>query len=188
MELTQGPLSGVAVFKRGVYGDERGAFSELWNRPALAEAGLEVDFVQDNFSRSEPGVLRGLHLQSPPFAQGKLVTVLSGRAFDVGVDLREDSPTFGQRYALELCAEEGTSVYWPPGIAHGFLALTPVLLHYKCDASYAPQAELTLAWDDARAGIDWPLEGEPRLSPKDAVGLSWEDTLRALREAPSKVS
>ncbi|HBP18089.1 MAG TPA: dTDP-4-dehydrorhamnose 3,5-epimerase [Planctomycetes bacterium] len=183
MELEAGPIEGVVVFRRGVYGDERGEFSELWNRARLAAAGLEVDFVQDNFSRSEAGVLRGMHLQAPPFAQGKLVTVISGRAFDVGIDLREDSPTFGVQYALELSAAEGTSVYWPRGIAHGFLALSQVLLHYKCDAPYAPQAELTLAWDDARAGIAWPLEGTPKLSPKDREGTSWEDTLQAMREA-----
>ena len=187
MNVAPAPLSGVSLIRRAVYSDERGVFSELWNRAALADAGLEVDFVQDNFSRSEPGVLRGLHLQRPPFAQGKLVTVLSGRAFDVGVDLREDSPTFGARYALELSAEEGTSVYWPAGIAHGFLALTPALLHYKCDAPYAPQAELTLAWDDERAGVEWPLEAAPRLSPKDAAGRPWEATLRALREAEAQL-
>ena len=187
MNVAPAPLSGVSLIRRAVYSDERGVFSELWNRAALADAGLEVDFVQDNFSRSEAGVLRGLHLQRPPFAQGKLVTVLSGRAFDVGVDLREDSPTFGQHYGLELRAEEGTSVYWPPGFAHGFLALTPVFLHYKCDAPYAPQAELTLAYDDAQVAIDWPLTSAPRLSPKDEAGVCWEDALRAIKESPAAV-
>lgn len=173
MKITETALSGVLIIEPRVFGDTRGFFMETWNAAAFADVGLDLAFVQDNHSRSQKGVLRGLHFQNPR-PQGKLVRVTSGAVFDVAVDLRASSPTFGQWAGVELSAENKRMFWVPEGFAHGFLTLeddTDFL--YKCTAPYAPQSEFSLAWDDPAVGIDWPLEGlDPIISAKDARGLS----------------
>ncbi|MEZ5734629.1 MAG: dTDP-4-dehydrorhamnose 3,5-epimerase [Novosphingobium sp.] len=154
-----------------VFGDERGFFMETWNAVRFAEAGLDLSFVQDNQSRSARGVLRGIHYQvSRP--QGKLVRVTAGRVFDVAVDLRRSSTTFGQWVGVELSAENKRMLWVPPGFGHGFLALEDRTdLVYKCTDFYSPDDERCLAWDDPAVGIVWPLDGiEPILSQKDQGG------------------
>ena len=171
MNLLPCAIEGPVVIEPAVFGDERGFFLESWNRAKFAQAGLPTDFVQDNHSRSQKGVLRGLHFQNPG-PQGKLVRVVSGAVWDVAVDIRRSSPTFGRHVGVELSAENKRMFWVPQGFAHGFLTLrddTDFL--YKCDAPYAPEAEHTLAWDDPALGIEWPLDGvTPQLSAKDREG------------------
>ncbi len=176
MNVVETALPGVLIIEPRVFGDERGFFMETWNVAAFAAAGLDLAFVQDNHSRSQKGVLRGLHFQNPG-AQGKLVRVTNGAVFDVAVDLRQSSPTFGQWVGVELSAQNKRILWVPEGFAHGFLTLeddTDFL--YKCTAPYAPQSEFTLAWNDPAVGVDWPVGGlEPIISEKDARGLSLAD-------------
>lgn len=176
MKLIETGIPGPLIIEPRVFGDERGFFFESWNGGAFAEAGLDLAFVQDNHSRSQKGVLRGLHFQNPG-AQGKLVRVTRGAVFDVAVDLRQSSPHFGQWVGVELSADNKRMFWVPEGFAHGFLTLkdnTDFL--YKCTAPYAPQHEHTLMWDDPSIGIEWPLEGlAPKLSDKDARGLALAD-------------
>lgn len=151
-------------------GDPRGWFAEIWNRKRCAEAGIALDFVQDNLVRSSAaGTLRGLHFQRPPEAQSKLVRVLAGRIFDVAVDLRPGSPTFRRHVAVELSAEDGAWLLVPKGFAHGYLTLEPeTLVLYKVDAFYAPSLDAGIAFDDPDLAIPWPLPpGGPILSEKD---------------------
>lgn len=166
---TPGPL----IIEPTVFGDDRGFFLESWNAAAFAEAGLDLVFVQDNHSRSNKGVLRGMHFQNPA-PQGKLVRVVAGAVYDVAVDLRKSSSHFGQWIGVELSAANQRMLWVPEGFAHGFLTLedgTDFL--YKCTAPYAPQNEHSLAWDDPAVGIVWPLAGiEPIISAKDRAGLS----------------
>ena len=171
VKVTPLAIEGPLLIEPQVHGDARGFFMESWNRAALAEAGLDVDFIQDNHSRSARGVLRGLHFQNPK-PQGKLVRVGAGAVFDVAVDLRRSSPTFGQWIGVELSAENHRQLWVPEGFAHGFLTLSESAdLLYKCTAPYAPDCEHSLAWDDPDVGIDWPLGGiEPLLSAKDCDG------------------
>jgi dTDP-4-dehydrorhamnose 3,5-epimerase len=171
------PLEGAFIIRPRVFGDERGFFLESWNRRTFAEAGLELDFVQDNHSRSRQGILRGLHFQIEQ-VQGKLVRVTSGAVFDVIVDLRRSSPSFGQWYGVELRAEEHTMLWMPPGFAHGFYVLSESAdFLYKTTDYYHPASEVSLRWDDPALGIAWPLpEGEsPTLSGKDRDGLAWDE-------------
>lgn len=171
MQFVECPISGPLIIEPKVFGDQRGFFMESWNRAVFERAGLDLDFVQDNHSRSSRGVLRGLHYQNP-LPQGKLVRVLSGRVFDVVVDLRRSSDSFGQWFGLELSAANQKMFWVPPGFAHGFLTLedgTDFL--YKCTEFYEPASEHCLRWDDPALAIDWPLDGlEPELSAKDAAG------------------
>jgi dTDP-4-dehydrorhamnose 3,5-epimerase len=164
-------LAGVKLIEPRVFGDDRGFFMESWNAQTFAVAGLDLTFVQDNHSRSARGVLRGLHYQIGP-AQGKLVRVVCGAVYDVAVDLRWSSPTFGQWVGYELSAANHRMLWVPPGFAHGFLTLqdgTDFL--YKCTELYTPSAEHCLAWDDPAVGIEWPLDGmTPMVSDKDRVG------------------
>lgn len=154
------------VLQHRVFGDDRGRFFEAYSQPKLAEAGITQTFVQDNVSVSQRRVLRGLHYQLPN-AQGKLVTVLRGRVWDVAVDIRQGSPTFKQHYARELTAENAESMWVPAGFAHGFLALEDdAVFHYKVTALYSPQDDRNLRFDDPDLGIEWPLD-EPVLSKKD---------------------
>jgi dTDP-4-dehydrorhamnose 3,5-epimerase len=165
-------LAGVLVIEPAVFGDARGAFFESWNRRAFAGlVGRDVDFVQDNHSVSARGVLRGLHYQLQPRAQGKLVRVVAGEVFDVAVDLRRSSPTFGRWVGERLSAANRRMMWIPEGFAHGFLVLSDVAeFLYKTSDYYAPEQERTLLWNDAAVGVQWPLEGAPVLKPKDAAG------------------
>jgi len=155
-----------------VFGDERGFFLESYNRRVFAEGlGRDVEFVQDNHSSSRRGVLRGLHYQVQQ-AQGKLVRATVGRIYDVAVDLRRSSPTFGRWVGIELSAENRRILWIPPGFGHGFLTLSESAeMQYKATDYYAPQYERSILWSDPRLGIGWPLDGEPVLSAKDAAGL-----------------
>ena len=152
------------------FADARGWFSETWNAAALARLGLPTDFCQDNQSYSKSkGTLRGLHFQAPPYAQAKLVRCLQGRIFDVAVDIRRASPTFGQWVAAELSAENGKQLFVPAGYAHAFLTLEDdCMVAYKVDAYYSAEADGGLAWNDPAIGINWPIEGPPVLSDKDS--------------------
>ncbi len=174
MKIIPSELHGVCVIEPKVFGDARGYFLETWNRRAFASAGVEVDFVQDNLSYSGRGTLRGLHFQNP-HPQGKLVTVLAGEVFDVVVDVRVDSPTFGRWIGITLSAENRRQLYVPPGFAHGFCVTgESALFAYKCSDYYSPRDEVTLAWDDPDLGIDWPTR-EPVLSEKDRHGIRLKD-------------
>ena len=167
-------IPGLLIIEPQVFGDARGFFMESWNRQRYRDAGLAGDFVQDNVSLSRRGILRGLHFQNPG-GQGKLVSALHGEVFDVAVDLRRRSPTFGRWYGLTLSAENHRQFFVPPGFAHGFAVLSETALFaYKCTELYAPQNEVTLAWNDPEIGIPWPLAA-PQLSAKDARGLPLRD-------------
>ena len=153
------------------FGDHRGFFAETYSRHKYAKMGVNVEFVQDNYSLSrDVGTLRGMHFQAPPHAQGKLVRCGRGAFFDVAVDIRRGSPTYGQWVGYVLSAENGHQLYVPVGFAHGFVTLEPDSeIVYKCSDYYAPETEGTLRWDDPDIGIDWPLKGTPILSEKDAI-------------------
>ena len=165
------PLPDVFLVTPRRFGDARGFFAETWSRPRMAEAGIDIDFVQDNHSVSEAaGTVRGLHFQTPPHAQAKLVRCGRGRLFDVAVDIRRGSPTYGKSVGVELSFENGRQLYIPAGFAHGFMTLEPgTEIVYKCSDIYAPGAEGSVRWDDPDIGIDWPLPGAPILSEKDAA-------------------
>ncbi len=159
-------LEGVWIFEPKVFGDARGFFMETWNRQRYAEAGLDVTFVQDNVSRSQRGVLRGLHFQNPN-AQGKLVQVLEGEVLDVAVDIRVGSPTFGRFAAVNLSDENFRQLYVPPGFAHGFCVLSETAIFaYKCTDYYTPSAEGGVLWSDPDLNIPWGID-QPQLSEKD---------------------
>ncbi|MEQ9142882.1 MAG: dTDP-4-dehydrorhamnose 3,5-epimerase [Parvibaculaceae bacterium] len=152
--------------------DDRGYFVETYNAARLAEHGIAPVFVQDNQSLSrEPGTIRGLHFQTPPFAQAKLVRVVAGAILDVAVDIRKGSPTFGKHVTAELSAENGHQLFLPAGFAHGFCTLAPdTVLTYKVDAHYSAAHDAGIIWNDPDLGIDWPAEADPAcLSPKDKV-------------------
>lgn len=170
MKVTPQSIPDVLLIEPKRFGDARGFFSEVWKRSTLKAAGFEADFVQDNHSLSrEAGVLRGLHFQRPPSAQGKLVRVVRGRILDVAVDIRVGSPTYGKHVACELSAENWHQLWVPRGFAHGFLTLEPdTEVLYKVDAEYDAEADGGIAWNDPTLGIDWPiLPGGPVLSDKD---------------------
>ena len=175
MKLHPYPIAGPLLIEPTVFGDSRGFFLESWNAVAFAKAGLDLQFVQDNHSRSQRGVLRGMHFQNPG-AQGKLVRVVQGAVYDVVVDLRKDSVSFGQWVGAELSAENQRMLWVPEGFAHGFLTLmndTDFL--YKCTTPYQPEHEHCLAWDDPDVAIQWPLEGMvPQFSAKDQAGQTLE--------------
>jgi dTDP-4-dehydrorhamnose 3,5-epimerase len=162
----------VLVIEPQVFGDARGFFLESWNRRRFDElVGREIDFVQDNHSASARGVLRGLHYQLPPNAQGKLVRVVAGEVFDVVVDVRRSSPTFGHWVGERLSAENRRMMWIPEGLAHGFLVLSESAhFLYKTTDYYSPAEERTLLWNDPQVGVVWPLEGEPLLKAADAAG------------------
>lgn len=171
-------IHGAWLLKPKVFGDARGFFLESWNRATFHQSGLDLDFVQDNHSRSSKHVLRGLHYQAGAAAQGKLVWVTSGTVFDVLVDLRRSSPTFGVWDGYVLNTETHDRLYVPPGCAHGFLVMSEVAdFHYKVTSSYDPTSERTLQWNDPSLGIDWPLEigMNPILSAKDKSGAPFGD-------------
>ena len=166
MKVIETGIPGLLVIEPVVHGDHRGFFMESWNAGRYREFGLPDAFVQANLSRSAAGVIRGLHYQYPK-PQGKLVSVLEGRAYDVAVDIRPESPTFRQWAAVELSAENFRQFYIPEGFAHGFCTLGgPVLLSYLCTDEYAAEYDAAIAWDDPDIGIDWPVESG-QLSGKD---------------------
>lgn len=171
MRVIHTDLPEVLVLEPKVFGDARGFFMESYNARAFAEAtGLQVEFVQDNHSRSAHGVLRGLHYQIRQ-AQGKLVRVTQGRVFDVAVDLRRNSPNFGRWAGAELSAENNLQMWVPPGFAHGFVVLSESAdFLYKATDYYAPEHERCLIWNDPTVGVHWPLAGAPLLSAKDGEG------------------
>lgn len=176
MKIVETAIKGLLIIEPRVFGDARGFFMETWNESAFRAAGLDLAFVQDNHSHSQKGVLRGLHFQNPG-PQGKLVRVTRGAVFDVAVDLREGSDTFGQWVGVELSAQNKRMFWVPEGFAHGFLTLTDETdFLYKCTAPYAPQSEHTLAWNDPAVGVEWPLADlAPIVSEKDAKGLALAD-------------
>ncbi len=175
MTVTETKLAGVLVIEPRVFSDDRGLFYEAYHAERYRQAGADATFVQDNVSRSSRGVLRGLHFQRPPHAQAKLVSVLEGAVYDVAVDLRRDSPTFGQHVGVELSAENGRQLYVPVGFAHGFAVTSETaLLAYKCSAFYAPEAEGSVRWNDPALGINWPTKAS-LLSDEDRAAPSWDD-------------
>ncbi len=169
-------IPGLLIIEPKVFGDARGFFVETWNRRRYHAAGLDQDFVQDNVSFSRRGILRGLHFQNPK-PQGKLLQVLQGEVFDVAVDIRRSSPTFGKWHGLTLSGENKQQFYIPPGFAHGFAVLSgTAYFQYKCTEFYSPKDEMAIRWDDPEIGIEWPVK-EPLLSERDAKALR-------LREVP----
>ena len=172
MKVTTTAIEGVLIIEPRVFGDERGFFFESFNQRAFNEAvGQPVDFVQDNHSRSAKGVLRGLHFQRPPHAQGKLVRVTQGSVFDVAVDIRPDSATFGRWVGVELSGANHRQMWIPAGLAHGFLVTSDSAdFLYKTTDYYRPESEGSVRWDDPDLAIAWPLDGiTPALSAKDAA-------------------
>jgi dTDP-4-dehydrorhamnose 3,5-epimerase len=175
VNVIETPIKDVLIIEPKVFGDDRGFFLESWNDATFKDLGLDWTFVQDNHSRSAKGVLRGLHYQNPN-PQGKLVRVVAGSVFDVAVDIRKGSPTFGQWTGVHLSAANKRMFWVGPGLAHGFLSLednTDFL--YKCTSIYSPKDEQALMWNDPQVGIEWPLDGiEPTLSAKDKVAQTLE--------------
>lgn len=186
MDITETKLSDVKLLKPRRFGDHRGFFAETYSRRVYAEAGVDDVFVQDNHSLSATvGTVRGLHFQAPPHAQAKLVRCGRGAIFDVAVDIRRGSPTYGHWVAYTLSAANGAQLYIPAGFAHGFATLEPDSeIVYKCSDYYSPETEGSLRWDDPDIGIEWPVTGEAVLSEKDAAApllaelespFTWED-------------
>lgn len=174
MNVIETKIPGLVILEPKVFGDARGFFMETWSGARYAETGIEAPFVQDNLSFSRRGVLRGLHFQNPN-AQGKLVYVLQGEVFDVAVDIRVGSPTFGQWVSVVLSAENKRQFYVPPGFAHGFCVTSDTALFaYKCTDVYNPKAEGSVLWNDPELGIDWPVT-DPELSAKDEEGIPLAD-------------
>jgi dTDP-4-dehydrorhamnose 3,5-epimerase len=174
MQIVEKALNGVVLLEPKVFGDERGFFMETFNERVFRElTGVTLDFVQDNHSRSARNVLRGLHyqIQQP---QGKLVRAVSGSVFDVAVDMRRSSPTYGQWFGAELTAQNKRQLWVPPGFAHGFVVMSDTAdFLYKTTDYWAPEFERSLAWNDPTVGVAWPMEGEPLLSAKDKSGAAF---------------
>lgn len=174
MEIKTTSIEGLLIIEPRVFKDERGAFFESFNKSSFdaATAG-KYQFVQDNQSISKKNVLRGLHFQKKPYAQGKLVRVIQGAVLDVALDIRKDSPTYGQHFSIHLTAENNLQFFIPPGFAHGFLALEDdTIFSYKCTNYYAPQSEGTIRWNDPKLGINWGGEN-CLVSEKDKIGLDF---------------
>lgn len=182
MKVVKPKLEGLCVVELAVHGDKRGFFVERFNEKKFQELGLPTEFVQDNHSRSAPGVLRGLHAQHTP-AQGKLVGCVNGRIWDVAVDIRPNSPTYGQHFGIELSDENGKLLWLPAGFAHGFCVLgdEPADVMYKVTGLYSPGNEIGLLWDDPELNIEWPVKN-PTISERDKTLLSFA----SYRQAPVK--
>jgi len=173
VEATEFP--GVFEIATGCIGDDRGFFSESYSKPVWDAAGLAINFLQDNLSLSRKGTLRGMHYQINPDGMGKLVRVVRGSVFDVGIDLRKGSPTFGKWIGRELSETNRLALWLPAGFAHGFLALEDdTLVYYKCDACHTPQSERAVRYNDAQVGIQWPIPPTV-ISPKDAAAPDFKD-------------
>ena len=175
MQIMKTAIADVLLLEPKMFGDERGFFFESYNERHFREiTGLTAAFVQDNHSKSAKNVLRGLHYQIEPKAQGKLIRVVSGTVFDVAVDIRRDSPTYGRWVGEILSGENRRQLWLPPGMAHGFLTLSDSAeFLYKTTDYYSPEHERCIAWNDPALAIAWPLDGPPTLSAKDSAGLSW---------------
>ena len=173
MKIINTPLDGLLVFAPEIYEDDRGYFFESWNKKIFKELGLNYEFNQDNQSLSKYGVLRGLHFQNPPHAQGKLVRVIKGKVLDVVVDIRSDSSTYGSHYKIEL-SETNKLMFWiPPGFAHGFITLeNDTIFSYKCTSVYNKQSEQALLWSDKTLNIDWQIK-KPIVSQKDQNAIKF---------------
>ncbi|MEX2367008.1 MAG: dTDP-4-dehydrorhamnose 3,5-epimerase [Pseudohongiellaceae bacterium] len=167
MKFIPSRLADVIIIEPEVHGDHRGFFMETWRAEAFARAGIDLDFVQDNHSKSKQGILRGLHYQLQQ-AQGKLIRVVAGEIYDVAVDIRKESPDFGKWVGVTLSADNKRSLWVPPGFAHGFYVSSEFAeVTYRCTDYYAPEYERSLRWDDPTLNIDWPVRGEVILSDKD---------------------
>ncbi len=175
MEIIKPPIDGLLVINPKIFVDDRGYFFESWNEESFVKNGLDLDFVQDNQSLSSKGVLRGLHFQNPPFAQGKLVRVIKGAVLDIVVDIRKESATYGQHFSIEL-NEENKTIFWiPPGFAHGFITLEDdTIVTYKCTGVYNSASEEALLWSDKDLNIDWGAI-KPLVSDKDLVAGSFKN-------------
>lgn len=175
MQIIATPIADLLIIQPTVFEDNRGYFYESYSRLIFEKNGIKADFVQDNQSLSQAGVLRGLHFQNPPYAQGKLVRVIKGAILDVAVDLRKNSPTYGKHYDLELNEKNKTMLWIPPGFAHGFLTLeNDTIFSYKCSNYYNKASECTILWNDEDIGIQWGIK-EPNLSEKDKYGIRFKD-------------
>lgn len=182
MNVIKTDIEGLVIIEPRVFGDSRGYFFESFSERDFKREVADVDFVQDNESKSSYGVVRGLHFQKPPYAQAKLVRVVKGKVLDVAVDLRKESPTFGRYVAMELSEENHRQMFIPRGFAHGFSVLSEeVIFQYKCDNYYAPQSEGAVAWDDPDLDIDWKIPaGKVLLSEKDKKHPRLKDILGEL--------
>ena len=175
MKIIESNLKGLFIIEPRVFEDKRGYFFESYNRNAFLEAGLDLRFVQDNQSKSQKGVLRGLHFQLPPAAQGKLVQVIRGAVLDVAVDIRKASPTYGEHMAIELSGDNKKMLYIPEGFAHGFLTLEDqTIFSYKCTDFYNPELEAAILWNDTDIGIDWNCK-DTIISEKDMNAMPFRD-------------
>ncbi|MGI2258567.1 dTDP-4-dehydrorhamnose 3,5-epimerase [Shewanella sp. GXUN23E] len=177
MKVIDTAIPDVKIIEPTVFGDERGFFMETWQQQKFEElvTGRPTHFVQDNHSKSSKGILRGLHYQTE-HTQGKLVRVVSGEVFDVAVDIRKDSATFGQWVGVYLSAENKRQLWIPEGFAHGFYVTSDEAeFVYKCTDYYHPQSEVSIRWDDATIGIEWPIDCQPKLSQKDAMALFFKE-------------
>lgn len=173
MEVQHVGIDGLLVIKPRIFSDDRGYFFESYNKEALSKHQINQPFLQDNESLSAKGVLRGLHFQKPPYAQGKLVRVISGKVLDIAVDIRKTSPTYGKHFAIELSAENKIIFWIPPGFAHGFVSLEDnTIFVYKCTQVYNKESEQCIVWNDASLQIDWGIKN-PLVSPKDLEGISF---------------
>ena len=174
MEIIKTPISGVLLIKPQIWGDKRGYFVETWQKERYEAAGINLPFVQDNSSKSSHGILRGLHFQKK-HPQGKLVSVSFGTVFDVAVDIRPHSPTYGKWYGAELTQENQWQLWISPGLAHGFVVTSEVAhFHYKCTEFYCPQDEGSIRWNDPQINVNWPITN-PLLSEKDSIAPFLKD-------------
>lgn len=169
MQIKTTPIGGLIIIEPQIFNDPRGYFYESYNKDKMVAAGIPFEFIQDNQSLSQKGIVRGLHFQAPPFAQGKLVRVIQGAVMDVVVDIRKNSPTYGQHFSIELTAENKTMFFIPPGFAHGFETLEDnTIFLYKCTNVYHKESEGGLLWNDSNLGIKWQST-EPLVSDKDKI-------------------
>ncbi len=187
MKIIQTKINDLLIIEPQVFQDKRGFFVETYNKDKYFKNNIKVEFVQDNLSQSDKGVLRGLHYQKQPYSQGKLVQVIKGSVLDVAVDIRPDSETFGQWESLLLTAEEKNQFWIPEGFLHGFLALEDeTIFSYKCTNLYQPEAEISVKWDDADLNIDWQLEkyaiNQPIVSAKDQQGIKFAELKKLLKK------
>jgi dTDP-4-dehydrorhamnose 3,5-epimerase len=173
MKIITTPIADLLIIEPTVYEDERGHFFESYSQEGFKKHGIDVVFVQDNQSLSQAGVLRGLHFQNPPYAQGKLVRVIKGAVLDVAVDIRKQSPTYGAHFSIKLTETNKTMLWIPPGFAHGFATLEDdTIFTYKCTNTYNKASEGSISWNDADLNIDWGVEN-PLISEKDKYGASF---------------